>query len=954
MKKNEPGMAYNTKTLNKVFAVLSVVFLFVVIWMVLDDFIRPWKAVQIQSLEVKKKVLAEKIASMEKGIDGDKLRATKKEIEQAKIALKEKEDIIEKLNEELEEASKKVYVKNMNKGIVSSQKNATQFNYEHALDVYGPKATKTKKYKSKLDLYNNQFIEVSDELKALQSNEKEIIAKIKEAKKALTESEKELDQLVGAKDRLVGALDRTKKDPVWLLRNAPFLDFLDPTIKITQIVSDKVNDDRYFQHVPSVSRCTTCHVFIDQKGYEDQPQPFKTHPKIDTLAIGLNSAHPMKEFGCVSCHQGEGHRVNDFNSVAHIPQNEEQKHEWMKKYHWHEPHKIPKPMYRLQDTEAACIKCHKDEVRIPMAAKANEGRKLIETYGCYGCHKIDGIAGWEKLDKPGPNLQKIKAKVSKNWIKNWIWSPHSFNPKSKMPAFFGQVNNSKPEFMKKNAAEVNAMGEYLYAKSRESKPILKYAGGNKERGKELISKVGCVGCHMVEGLDEQWNLPQNRKGTYLTGTGSKVDPDWLVSWLKKPSHYDATSVMPSFRLTDKDANDMAAYLLSLKNKKFEQLEFQDLNRDVRDELLVEYFSQFETIAAAQKKLATLKDHERTMELGRRSINKYGCGSCHHIDGFKDAVKIGPELTKVGSKPVEQFGFGHQKVEHARHAWIEAHLVEPARWDIGVPKPFKDLNKMPNFYLTETESKKITTYLLGLVDDKVPAQGMHKLTANKKLAEKGKEVVLKYNCQGCHKIDGWGGYIQAAYEDDLNQGPPWLVSEGHRVQSDWLYKFLREVHPIRNYLKVRMPSFNFSNEELNSLVAYFQADAEQGHFEEPIELVEWKPGEKAAAKKLWDELACTSCHTEGFNNETPQAPNLHFAKKRLRKSWIHKWLSNPMAIQEYTVMPDFWEGGKTSALDGVLGNDPKAQMEAITKLILEFSYDRSPVPFKADGQVKNAL
>ncbi len=954
MKKNEPGMAYNTKTLNKVFAVLSVVFLFAVIWMVLDDFIRPWKAVQIKALEIKQTVLSEKIASLEKGIDGDKLRSIKEDIKKAKANLAGKQEELNKLQEGLEEASKKVYVTNMAKGISSSQKNAQQFNYEHALDAYGPKSAKTKNYKKKLDHYLQEYADVSDELKGYEAIEKKWIEKIRVAKQALTESEKSLDKLVGAKDLLVGALDRTEKTPVWILRNSPFVDFLDPTIKIRQIVSDKVNDDLYFQHVPSVSRCTTCHVFIDQAGYEDQKQPYKTHPKLDTLAIGLNSAHPMKEFGCVSCHQGEGHRVNDFNSIAHIPQDKEQEHAWVEKYHWHEPHKVAKPMYRLQDSEASCIKCHKGEVRIPMANVANEGRKLIETYGCYGCHKIDGIAGWENLDKPGPNLKKITGKVSKNWIKNWIWSPHAFNPKSKMPSFFGQVNNSKLEFMQKNATEVNAMGEYLYANSKKYKPFMQYTGGNKEKGKELISKVGCIGCHMVEGLDEPWNAAQNRKGTYLTGTGSKVDPDWLVSWLKKPAHYDATSVMPSFRLTNKDANDIAAYLLSLKNKKFEQLEFQNMNKGIRDELLIEYFSQFETIDAAKAKLAKLDDHARDMELGRRSINKYGCGSCHSISGFEDAVKIGPELTKIGSKPVHQFGFGHQKVEHSRHAWIEAHLAEPARWDIGVPKPFKDLNRMPNFYLKQEEIKKMTTYLLGLVDDKVPAAGMRKLSANGAIAEKGKEVVLKYNCQGCHKIDGWGGYIQAAYEDDLNQGPPWLVSEGHRVQSDWLYKFLKEVHPIRNYLKVRMPSFNFSNEEVNALVGYFQADANQGHFVDKTNLVQWKPGEKQAALKIWKELACTSCHTEGFNNEKPQAPNLHYAKERLRPSWIQHWLKNPPAIQEYTVMPNFWENGTESAVDGVLDDDPAAQIEAITKLIIEFSYDKSPAPFNENGQVKNSL
>ena len=52
-KKHEPGMAYDMKTLNKVFAFLSIIFLAVTFWVFLDDFVRPWKAVQLKGMKVK-------------------------------------------------------------------------------------------------------------------------------------------------------------------------------------------------------------------------------------------------------------------------------------------------------------------------------------------------------------------------------------------------------------------------------------------------------------------------------------------------------------------------------------------------------------------------------------------------------------------------------------------------------------------------------------------------------------------------------------------------------------------------------------------------------------------------------------------------------------------------------------------------------------------------------------
>jgi mono/diheme cytochrome c family protein len=940
--KREPGMAYDTKALNKVFAVVSIVFLLVTIWMVFDDYIRPWKAVQVKALDIEKQKLQEKIKEIDGSIDGNKIKEVKARIVAAEKTIEARKEKIDKVNEKIIEIQRKIYVQNMINGVNGSQASAFQFQYEHALVENHPE--QAKKIKISFDEFKKKELEGKDTLKALLAEETKANDEMKPLIAERTTEEKELKSLLGEKERILATLSTVEKSPVWALRNSPFIDYLDPTIKIRQYVVPTSTNDFYFQQVPKIDRCTTCHVFSDKPGYEDQPNPYKTHPKLDTLAVGVNSAHPAKDFGCTSCHGGVGDRVNDFNSPAHIPQNAEQEKEWKEKYHWHEPHKVPQPMIPLQHTEGMCMKCHKDQERIPMADKLNKGRQTIENYGCYGCHKIEG---WQHLKKPGPSLQKVTGKLSIEFIKNWIWSPKAFNPKSKMPSYFNQPNNSKPEFKSKNMAEVNAMAEYIYRTSREYKPFQKYAGGNVQNGKYLIETVGCVGCHMVEGIDDKWNAVGQRKGNYLTGTGSKVDPDWLISWLKKPSHYQEDTVMPSFRLTDTEANDIAAYLLNLKNKQFADLRFPQLNKKLRDEILVEdYFSSFETVKAAQAKLEKLTDDERTMELGKRSISKYGCYSCHNINGFEgDLPQIGPELSKVGSKPVEQFGFGQQKqVPHTRQGWLNQHLKLPSIWDLGVPKPFKDLNRMPNFYLNDQEIEDIVGVLFGQVSDKVPLAGIKKLTAGEKQYYEGMKVANQYNCYGCHTIDGIGGALSKAFEDQ-NYGPPYLSQEGYRVQTDWLYDFLKNVHPIRPYVKVRMPSFNFKHDELNKLVAGFQGGSNQPTFEAPAN-IEWEPGEKEAAKKIWTELACTSCHSLGFTNEEAQAPNLHYAKKRLRTEWMEAWIAAPQSFLPYTSMPAFWDDGSGNlipAVDGVLDNDPKRQIRAVRKLVQEFSYDTNPKP-----------
>ena len=121
-----------------------------------------------------------------------------------------------------------------------------------------------------------------------------------------------------------------------------------------------------------------------------------------------------------------------------MPNDEKQEKEWIKKYGWHEPHKVPQPMFRLSQTEAGCVKCHSGVDLIKGATVLNEGRMGIEKYGCYACHKIEG---WEHKRKPGPSLLKIAGKVDKEFFKSWVWSPKSFNAHAKMPQFFMQPNN---------------------------------------------------------------------------------------------------------------------------------------------------------------------------------------------------------------------------------------------------------------------------------------------------------------------------------------------------------------------------------------------------------------------------------------------------------------------------------------------------------------------------------
>ncbi|MFA5582879.1 MAG: hypothetical protein WDA09_01590, partial [Bacteriovoracaceae bacterium] len=167
--KREPGMAYDTKVLNKIFAVVSVCFLLVVIWMVLDDFIRPWKVVQIKALDIEKQKIQEQIKEIEGGIDSEELEAIKAQIAEAEAEVQSRQSEIDKINEELSEVQRKIYVQNMFNGVNGSQAAAHQFQYEHALMKNEPE--KAKKIKVTFDDYKKKELEGKDKLKGLQAEE---------------------------------------------------------------------------------------------------------------------------------------------------------------------------------------------------------------------------------------------------------------------------------------------------------------------------------------------------------------------------------------------------------------------------------------------------------------------------------------------------------------------------------------------------------------------------------------------------------------------------------------------------------------------------------------------------------------------------------------------------------------------------------------------------------------
>jgi 3-dehydroquinate synthase class II len=99
----EPGMAYSMPKLHKVMAILSFIFLVTTLWVFLDDYMRPWKAYQVEALKIKRRHLDEQIKAATKDIDEKKLAELKSKLEKGQEIVLNRKDDIKKVEKNLEE-----------------------------------------------------------------------------------------------------------------------------------------------------------------------------------------------------------------------------------------------------------------------------------------------------------------------------------------------------------------------------------------------------------------------------------------------------------------------------------------------------------------------------------------------------------------------------------------------------------------------------------------------------------------------------------------------------------------------------------------------------------------------------------------------------------------------------------------------------------------------------------
>ena len=905
-----PDRHYDFTATNVVFALSSLALVAVTLLMVLMDFGRPWKRFQAEFRDLERQEILQDLENERQSINTGSMEVVQQEIEAEARRLGERQAELDAIEEDIALAERGVFENDKLMRARKSELDAAKYQYDAALQDGGEGGIARAQEKiASLTAEWHRYQRVVEDFEGARDEQRE---KLADQGAALAASQNKLGDLNAAKDGLETQLGTVEKNIDYFMLNAPMMDFLAPSLKIEQVILPGLYHDIHFARIDRVDRCMTCHVANNREGFDGEgwEVPFRSHPRLD-LFVSDSSPHSYGEFGCTICHGGLD-RATDFARAGHSPANDEQLAMWKADLDW-EPQKfLEAPIRPVHLTEAGCLECHSDEVWTPGSKVLETGRRLITKMGCYGCHQI-GYAAFEDLPKQGPDLSKVASKIEPGWAAKWIEAPRDFRPTTWMPHFFYQENVEGELNEARQRVEIEAIVDYIFDES-ERPEYPSAPSGDVTSGEDLFYSVGCTGCHIRDDdakRDDYFDELYRLHGPNLVGLGSKVSSGWLFAWLKDPKQYRPDAAMPNLRLTDSEAADLVAFLLESRKEDWEGVERQDEDPEVREDLLLSYLRNTMTIEQSEVRVAEMSAEEQSVYLGKETVAKYGCFGCHNVKGFEDTKPIGVELTEEASKPLHLFDFGHQHdLAHTHGDWIRAKLTRPRIFDEGkqLVLNYEELARMPQYAMSDREADAVLTNLLGFTKESIYEERKAARGERGERLAAGRRVVTRYNCQGCHLIEGEGHAIRSALLDENNL-PPNLAAEGARVQADWLFSFLHDPEQVslRPWLRVRMPTFGFSDEHANDLVAYFAAIDEQEPFASDPEAGSRKS--RAVGSEIFTMLQCAKCHPAGPDAIEDSggavgelAPSLLLAQGRLRHDWVASWIKDPQRWIPGTKMP----------------------------------------------------
>jgi mono/diheme cytochrome c family protein len=516
------------------------------------------------------------------------------------------------------------------------------------------------------------------------------------------------------------------------------------------------------------------------------------------------------------------------------------------------------PILPARYLEASCGQCHLE--RLTGTPLLNQGRETLAAYGCVRCHVIKTPEGIRMAgtDDP-PSLEHIAGKTSREWIAAWLKNPQAYAGSATMPNF--QLADD----------DIRDISAFLIAQSTpgpvggEPPPVPDDATA-QQQGASLYGESFCASCHATQNA--AGTLVGGALGPELTRVGSKVTTAWLAAWLRNPGAYDPDTKMPHYRLDEKQIGLLLAFLGNKTDPEF----IGKLHFDPATPPQIEH--------------------------GKRLVNERGCASCHEINGVPRPENFAPELTLVGSRPLAKILFAPD-MPRTLPAYIAAKIRQP--------RSFGDALKMPQYTLASQQVDALVTALLAQTERAQTMPPALRVASRRpseyRAAGKAGQLIEDMRCFSCHAINGRGGDMA-----------PELTWEGTAVTRSWLVSFLKNPNTLRPALIRRMPRFNVTDAEANTLADYIMTVYQTPEFDrDGLDSARFTAADVEHGRELfYGKYACQSCHIVDADKDKGYiGPTLTQAGARLSAAWVFHWLKNADKLRPGTLEP-VWNMGDEDA------------------------------------------
>src|SRR5437588_2540680 len=343
MKPQEPiPHNYSIRSLNWIFALSSLGLLLTTGIMVGYDYIRGWKWFQREFMRVQQERIESDLREAQTSANNKQLAALDEQMRASdvEIARHRQQSLI--AQKELDSEEGRHYAADQDYRFAKANLDAQHYvavlsGVQHRDDAAAQQAD----YRRQSDHVQDLLLRLQDATRnrdAAKARVDQWLKKIKDAE----DKKKELNASIDLYNKQLQLVEMKPGSTNWIL-NMPMLDFVNPTLKIDQVVLPDLFVDVNYMHVPRVDRCMTCHRAIDTPGFESKkeaarlekdlqakldsfqiPQekrkdtedriaqlkriqdapydtlnPWRTHPRLDTF-VGSASPHPLLEFGCTA------------------------------------------------------------------------------------------------------------------------------------------------------------------------------------------------------------------------------------------------------------------------------------------------------------------------------------------------------------------------------------------------------------------------------------------------------------------------------------------------------------------------------------------------------------------------------------------------------------------------------------------------------------------------------